>query len=154
MHVGWRFFFFSPLLVTSFSSHEASFWLYACLTSSFQSSSGVYLTARCFSHTSHDSSHLPLFLISSIPCSFQTFAWNPGLLTCLTANQQPVDWPSTQTSIQVSPGSSPIFIFIACQTRKRLSDIKLTAVFCSKALQTTTLVMQLKKFPVVLQWRS
>ena len=43
---------------------------------------------------------------SSSSRSFQTFAWNPGALACLTANLQPVDLPNTQTSIQVSPGSS------------------------------------------------
>lgn len=48
------------------------------------------------------SSHLHI-----ITCSFQTFAWNPGVLACLKAHLQPVNLPSTQSSIQVSPGSSP-----------------------------------------------
>lgn len=44
---------------------------------------------------------------SSPACSFQTFAWNPGALTCLTVNLQQVDSPTPQSSTQVSPGSSP-----------------------------------------------
>lgn len=66
--------------------------------------SAAYLTTKLLTYSTVMPSSHPHPLSS--PCSFQTFAWNPGVLACLKASLQPVDLPNTQTSIQVSPGSS------------------------------------------------
>lgn len=119
MHFGWLFCHclvlrFHPMksifiFINPFILHEQPAWwiisnsylvciLHHRLTFSSQStySKLLWYTAMPCSHPHSLSS----------PCSFQTFAWNPGVLACLIANLQPVVLPSAQLSIQVSLHSS------------------------------------------------